>query len=173
MNWIKTIIWPIHQVHQMSLDIHLWKLLYKSQFSCISWPNFWNICFEDFFTDLNSLSILHLLFFLTLSISAFSKIWVLVKNGCFATTSFSLQGSKFLKTVLLLQVLNLDIFSIAFFIIRWSLRSSFDISKIDIPSLNNFVIFCFSAVVRSFALPMLQYILWTKRINSFIRFQRS
>ena len=41
------------------------------------------------------------------------------------------------------QLLNLVIFLTALFIIRWSLQSSFDISKEDIPSTHNFVIFCF------------------------------
>ena len=39
---------------------------------------------------------------------------------------------------------------------------SFDISKEAIPSLNNVVIFCLSAVVRSFSLHSFQLILWTK-----------
>ena len=133
------------------------------------------ICFSErrsprrfFSQDPNSQSILHLLSYLTPSIPAFSKIWMLVKSSCFAITHFSLhssQRSKFLKHFLVLWVLKLVIFSIAFSIIQWFLQSSFDISKVNIPSFDNF--FCFSAVVRSFPLSMFKYILWTKRKNSF------
>ena len=57
-----------------------------------------------------SFSILHLLLFSTLLIPAFSKIWRLVKSGCFVITFFSLcssLGSSFLKPFPLLQVLSL------------------------------------------------------------------
>ena len=36
---VKSIIWSIHQVYQMSLEILTWKLFFKSQSSCISLAN--------------------------------------------------------------------------------------------------------------------------------------
>ena len=72
--------------------------------------------------------------------SSLWNIWVLVKSDYFTVTRFSLhlsEGSKF-------------------FIVWWSLQSSFDISKVNIPSLINFVIFSFSAVCRPFPLSIFQ-----------------
>ena len=66
------------------------------------------------------------------------------------------------------QVLNLVIFSTAFFIIHWALQSSFDISKVDISSFNNFVIFCFSAVVRSSLFPYVSIYIIDKKKKSFL-----
>ena len=133
----------------MSLEICLWKLLYKSWFSCISCPNFNTLKYSKwlpriFFTDPYSQNILHLLSFLTPLIPIFWKIWALVKTGCFTITRFSLrssQGDKFLKLSPWLRFLNIVIFSTAFFIIQWSLQSKFDISKVDIPSLTLFSVF--------------------------------
>ena len=82
----------------------------------------------------------------------FCPCWFLqlIKSGCFAITRYSLRssrGSKFLKPLPLHWVLNLVIFSTPFFIIRWSLQNSYGFSKVNILPLNNFVIFCSSAVV--------------------------
>ena len=63
---------------------------------------------------------------------AFSKIWTQGKSGCFLITCFSLhssRGAKLLKSFSLLWVLNLVVFSTAYFIVPWSLQSSFKIPK--------------------------------------------
>ena len=62
-----------------------------------------------------------------------------------------------------LRILNLVLFSTDFFIVRWSLQSSFDIFKSDIPSLNNFVIFSSSTIIKFSPLPVFQHTLQTKR----------
>ena len=158
----------------MPLKIHPWKLIRKINFHLFLGLilKFKNLhCSETkvprrhFFIDLNSQSIIHLSPYLILFTPVFSKIWALVKSDCFAITCFSLIHFP------CLLVLNLVILSTVFFIIQWSLKSSFDISKVHIPSFNNFV-YCFSSVVRSFLLAMFQYKLWTQK-NFFVRFQRS
>ena len=64
----------------------------------------------------------------------------MVKSGCFTITYFSLRsswGNKPLKSFSFLCVLSWVIFLTAFFIVWWSLQNSFNIFKVDIPSLNN------------------------------------
>ena len=96
------------------------------------------------FTDPNSQSIHQIFSFLTPSIPVFSKIRSQVKCGCFDINWFSLrlsQGNKLLNPFPLLWLLNLVIFSTAFFI-----------CKMDIPFLSNFVIFEFLAAARCLTL---------------------
>ena len=147
------------------------KITKENQFSCISWSNFKIFalvrggCLGDLFTDPNT-EIILLLLSLTPSNSTFSKIWGLIKSGCLTITRFSLRSSR--RSNLL--KLFLFFLSTAFFIVRWSLQSLFDISKVGILSFIYFI-FYFSAIIKSFPLPMFHYILWTKEKIGFIRFQ--
>ena len=91
--------------------------------------------------DPNSQSILHLLSFLIPSIPDFLKFWVLVKSRCFAMTHFLLCSSEGSNVFSFVCVLNLFIFSTVFFIVWWSMQNSFDISKVEITTYNNFFVF--------------------------------
>ena len=74
----------------------------------------------------------------------------------------SFKESSFEMPFPLLRVLNLVIFSTAFYIYQWSLQSSFDNTKGNIHSLNYFFIFCFQLLLPMFQqilLPMFQQIL--------------
>ena len=116
LNWIKFIFWLIHQIHKMSLKIHPWKLLFLGVILTLL-----NICFcerrlsRNFFyrsqltKHSTHLSILNSL------IPSFSKIYVLVKSGCFTKS----RGNKPFST---LWVPNLVIFLTSFFIIWWSFK---------------------------------------------------
>ena len=59
-----------------------------------------------------------------------------------------------------------------FFIIQWSLRTSFDISLVGVPSFNNFI-FCFSAVFYPSLYLCFNMDYGRKEKIVFIRFQRS
>ena len=127
---------PIHQVHKMSQDFSM-KITVKKSIFMYFLAQFW--CFKifgpmrgvsrgDSLQIPNLQSIVYVLSFLTPSIPSFSKIWALVKSGCFTIICFSLcssWGSKFLKLSLLLWVLNLVIFSTDFFIVWWSYNHFF------------------------------------------------
>ena len=147
----------------MSLEIRPWKVNFHVFLSPILM--IWNICFGDRVlprrTFYRSQFIKYSVPFCPSWLPLFVKIWMIVESGCFTVTLFNLHSSwesKSLKLFLLLSILKLVIFSTAFFIVRWSLQSSFDISKLVILSLNN-LMSVFSAVVRSFSLSMFQHML--------------
>ena len=107
--WIRFILWTIHQVHQISLEMESWILLQKCQFSYISWLNFdtnitffrKRVCLMDFFffTQIQIHQVFYsFLFLLAPLISALNA-----DQNCFTVTLFSYQGTKFLKPFLLLN----------------------------------------------------------------------
>ena len=176
LNWIKSILWPIYQVHQtmkifLDKPIFIYFLFQFWSFEVFAFirGGFLGDFFFFFFTNPNSKIILHLWPFLSPLILAFSKIWVLVKSGCFSITCFNLHsfgGSKFLKPFL--PVLNL-LFSTAF-VVQWSLLSSFNISKVDFLSVNNFDFF-FQQLLGPFLYPYFNIYIVDKKIFFFLDFR--
>ena len=122
---------------------------------------------RTFFTDTNSQSILHFLFFLTSSIPAFLKSESLVKSNHFALTCFSLcssKESKFLKNFFFLREnwsyfqqspLSLDDHCKSLISQKWTFSHSITL------------LFSVLAVVRSFPLLIFQCILWTERKKNY------
>ena len=89
-------LYPIYQVHQMSLKIYQ-KITLEKPIVMYFLAQFW--CFKIFtlvragylgehFKDPNSQRFLYLFSFLTASVPSFQKIWVPVKSDCFAIIHF-------------------------------------------------------------------------------------
>ena len=122
--------------------------------------------FFFFFADSNSQSVQLFLSFLTPSILAFSKIWELVKSGCFTITHLSwcsFWENNFFKPFSLLWVLNLVIFLTVFLLFDDLCKGPLISLKWTFPHL----ITLFSVFVWCFPLPIFQHILWIKRKNIF------
>ena len=121
------------------------------------------------FSEPNSQSILHPLSFLIPLIPAFLTIWALVKVFVW----IHLHEVSFWNVLIASTSQLYYIVSTTFLIVWWSLQSFYEISKEDIPSFKNFLIFCFSAVLWSFSLPIFQHISWAKKRKKKKRFQWS
>ena len=100
----------------------------------------------EVFTDQISQSILHLLSFLTPTIAAFSKIWVLVKSVCLAITRFDLRLFRENNFLNLFSFTSNSLFdyifnSLFFFRSTTSAKLFFIyISKVEISSRYNFLV---------------------------------
>ena len=131
----------------MSLKICHWKLLKKTQFSCISWPNFdtlkylfqWKKVAKEIFLQIPICIVFNIFCPRLPQFQSFQKSKYRSKVLHYNSFQFTLTSKKQAFPFPLI------IFSMVFFIVWWSLQSSFDISKMD--SLNNFFIFHFSADV--------------------------